>query len=806
MKRNLIILLVYLIGLLNNIIAQSIDDGKAHRRYWYYRARLINDFMKIGKDQGECIVFAERNDGYDGIADVYRSKVGPDQIDITNQYIIALCLEYKILSRNNQDTRETIKEIFHLLYAINRLDLEAEQFFSYPLPHNQVVQPNGLLNGFILREDMPFSYINVNKTHFNYELLENEGKKGGFTGIMHTNALSIDNKFSGYHIYGIGTETQEDLTCVQEKYMSMLVAMQFINKYIPDAEKYVSVNFSNGEPFQDGETGIKQEAKNIANRCYNYLKNKNSLWNLYYMDLNGDYLAPLSVGSGAYVYSWPLSRMACWANSAFPWNQNNPFQCPDYTDPMSQTTGRVTYNGFTVGTTPKFEDFAVMKAWCHAGSNLPSLNDFGTFQPIYLGMMPNTAVNSVEWAELLRKVLHQNGILMRQLSIYANPINQAPCQGPYNYGGCSSYGGFEWSSQDRLEHPKARGAGCENTRGPFLGNYPGVDYMLLHNLYYEYQNQLLDGNNGNVGGALSTGLANAGTVIYNAATQAGNVVAGWFNQGNSGAGNGGSGSDASVTGYMDAINYMDNRDENIWPRRVMTHAGFPPGVSFVVQGTDNNPGKVAMFQYLTSKAHIYSTASPAAPANNIPSNITYRAGKEITFEPGFTVDAGSTFHGYIARYLCNGDNSNAMNMRQANTTDSVYNYLYTNDYEGDNINPVPIHYIESPKSDSDLHPVVDEHDDSQLSNSMNTLTFNGNDFNIVPNPSSGMFKIQTKKVFDDETLSVKVYDMKGQLIYNKEDINSEHELNLDSYTKGIYLIQVYSSLGYSNNKKVELID
>ena len=29
---------------------QTVDNGKAHRRYWYYRTRMINDYMKIGKE------------------------------------------------------------------------------------------------------------------------------------------------------------------------------------------------------------------------------------------------------------------------------------------------------------------------------------------------------------------------------------------------------------------------------------------------------------------------------------------------------------------------------------------------------------------------------------------------------------------------------------------------------------------------------------------------------------------------------------------------------------------------------------
>ena len=90
------------------------ENSRAHRRYWYYRTRMINDFIKIGGEQGNCIVLAERNQGkYDKTA-----KVGSDQIDITNQYLSVLALEYKLLTRNNQNMDETIKEIFYLIKTI----------------------------------------------------------------------------------------------------------------------------------------------------------------------------------------------------------------------------------------------------------------------------------------------------------------------------------------------------------------------------------------------------------------------------------------------------------------------------------------------------------------------------------------------------------------------------------------------------------------------------------------------------------------------------------------------------------------
>ncbi|MCD6017085.1 MAG: hypothetical protein K0S53_206, partial [Bacteroidetes bacterium] len=773
---NIVILVLAVIQ--NMIGQQTVDNEKAHRRYWYYRTRMINDFMKVGKEQGACIVFAQRNNGEDGSAPrEFQSKVGPDQIDITNMYIMALALEYKLLSRNNQDTRETVKELYHMLYAINRLDLEAEQFFTVGMmPSSENVQQNGQLNGFMLREDMPKSFFTQNKTHFNYGLLERpienndpDENYSGYTGLQHTNDLSDDNKFSGFFPYQ--NESLEDLTLVVDKYMSMLTAMMFVSKYIPVGEHYGS------ESFQDGEQSIRQEAVNIANRCYGYLRNKNSSWNLHYQDNNGVYLSQLTAGNQAFLYSFPLSRMVCWTNKIFPWNSSSPFVCANYSDVETATVGRAAYNGFTMGTTTCSEDNSVFKAWCQAGSNLPALSNIGTLAPIYIGMSSNTTYNSIEWADLLRKVLHQDGALLKQLSVYGDPINEAPCQGPYNYGSCS-HGGWEWSSQDRLEHPTARGFNCNGSphsvpcvlhtqNSGFQGNYPGVDYMLLHNLYYEYQNQVKEGNQGNVG---PSSVGNAITAIYNAVNGVPNLVSAAYcaviNQltgsticdatiGSSG--NGGAGSmNANLVGYK-SYNYMDNRDQNIWPRKVFENGPLSSGPAYlpgspmdnVVQGTNDMLAKVAVFQNLSSIAHIYHTSSPAAPNNQTPSNVTYRAGKEIVLEPGFTVDHGSTFRAFIQRYVCTG-NSDPLTMRRGH--DSTAIEMESVDYENDQMNPIPIHYIESPKSDADNHPTVAEasYDENYLTEILPLDSPKSSEFKVTPNPTTGRIKVETRKTTEDE--------------------------------------------------------
>ena len=275
----------------------------------------------------------------------------------------------------------------------------------------------------------------------------------------------------------------------------------------------------------------------------------------------------------------------------------------------------------------------------------------------------------------MRRVLYQSGTLSYSESAYSSSLNQAPCnwQWPYNFsfpGNCD-YPTLEWSSQDRNEHPDAKGSGC-NGHTTMVGNYPGVDYMLLHNLYYEYLNQQNDAHSG-------------------------------------------------VTGaYTNAYNLMDNYDEQIWPQKYCFSQGLGQGNSHCsifgvntqtiifapFSSTIEKPAQVKVFQNLESRAQIYATSSPMAPSNTISSQVEYRAGKDITLlpesggQPGFEVRYGSDFVAYIQRYVCTqGDYGNGL--RQNPNTGNQY----SNDYENDDMNTeVPIHYVDYPKSDSDLNP------------------------------------------------------------------------------------------------------
>lgn len=774
MKVKTIIFIVVAICCNYHLLSQPLtfsENEQAHRRYWYYRTRFINDFVKLGNSQGDGVCFPERN--YEDGQFSKQAKVGPDQIDITNQYLSALALEYKLLSRSNQSTLETIKEIYYLLRTINRLDARADCFWTGNEPATDDMSnysETGDLNGFMLREDMPRNYFvpsnaNSNYKHFNYAITEYNttatSANLSYTGLAEISRLSNDNKFSNYSGFG-GGEDKNGLSCVHDKYQSMFIAFMLLVKYIPDGTGY----YENGvlQSFQDGETDILQEVRNITNRCHSYIRGNTfnynvSDWILEYPDGND-----LPLGQAALPYSFPLAKMICYINNGYPFTP----PCDGYQDATSIITGIPIYNGLPYNpipsTVPKIgsEDAAVFLGNCMAGSNAPVSGPLVVSTPAYIAMRQNSIINHVEWSELLRYVLHQTQYVIASKNTFSDPINNAPCVGPYNHSDGND-GGADWKSQDRLEHSKSY-FDPQSHAPP--GNYPGVDYMLLHNLYYEYLNQLSDK------GDAQTGVYKA---AYNLMDNYDNQI--WPKQIN-----------INASGYAQSQDLLIGVDATI--RQVIDPSG--PGTLLIAQ----SPAYIKVFQNLSSNAQIYATASPAAPQNTIPAKVEYRAGKSITLEDGFEVKQGADFYAYIKRYVC-AESDYGPGMRQGQNSENT-----SNDYLSDVMNQtVPIHYVKSARSASDLYPQGSEIDPDQTG-----LHYSlENQVLILPNPSNGLFKILVQKLSEEEKLSLTVYDMKGQLIYSMQDINASQEVNLETCANGIYMIQLVSEAGRRMIKKVNVI-
>ena len=767
MKLKQSILMIAVICCGHDILSQPLtfaENEQCHRRYWYYRTRFINDFIKLGSAQGDGICFPERN--YNGQFSS-EAKVGPDQIDITNQYLSTLALEYKLLSRSHQSTTETVREIYYLLRTINRLDARADCFWTVNAPPTDdmsAYSETADLNGFMLREDMPGNYFDPNipssnYKHFNYAITEYNttatSANLSYTGLPEIDRLSHDNKFSNYSGFG-GGEKKEDLCCVHDKYQSMFIAFMLLVKYIPDGTGY----YENGilQSFQDGETDIVQEVRNITNRCHPYIRGNTFGYNVsdwILEDPDGD---DLFLGHVALSYSFPFAKMICYINSGYPFTP----PCDSYQDATSIGVGIPIYNGLPYNpippTVPRIgsDDAAVFLGNCMAGSNAPVSGPLVVSTPAYIAMRQNAVISHVEWSELLRYVLHQTQYVIAPRNTFSDPLNNAPCVGPYNHSGGNDAGEY-WKSQDRLEHPKTL---ITNDAPP--GNYPGVDYMLLHNLYYEYLNQQDDN------GHAQTGI------------------------------------------YKAAYNLMDNYDNQVWPMQISRTAwGYGQsqdrliGVDTMVNEissssgpgtllTSKSPAYIKVFQILTSNAKIYATASPAAPDNTIPAKVEYRAGKCVRLVAGFEVQPGADFYAYTKRYVC-AEGDYGAGMRQMQNPDGP-----SSDYLSDVMNEdVPIHYVESPKSASDNYPYGSETGNEVFPEQDVFLT-------ILPNPSNGFFKIQVQKLSEAEKLSLRIYDMQGLLVYSAVDIAAEEEVHLESLNNGIYMVQLASDAGRSMVRKIAI--
>ncbi len=167
-------------------------------KYWWYRYRLVNDFMIIGDQCGMSVPAQKRN--YPFFAgDSRQSLQWEDATTELGHYIGALAVEYRMLKDNHWDTWRTEQELYYAIRAFDRLDASAETFGWYwpylgsglcdhhdwgppfgPLLNNN---SDNSLNGYFLRDDVFISptpnptpvtindyspdFVTANYAHFN---------------------------------------------------------------------------------------------------------------------------------------------------------------------------------------------------------------------------------------------------------------------------------------------------------------------------------------------------------------------------------------------------------------------------------------------------------------------------------------------------------------------------------------------------------------------------------------------------------------------------------------------------------------
>jgi hypothetical protein len=738
-------------------IAQSDNDN--HRKYWYYRSRLVNDFVKVGLSDGESMPFNQRGHdtplGYNAAnAELYLG----DGTSTLGYYIALLATEYGLLKQNAQDTKKVIHELFCALNAINRVDYKAEGLWQAGTEK---------LNGFFVRDDIPGSFVTNNYSHFNYyddgNAVSTNTLSRGFMSKMNCGANLCKSDWQNRTI----ADPSADISMSQDQLYNLLFGLAFVNKFVPIFES------DNGNTFApySSETSLTKEARNIASRLINFVRASINLANLP-CTFPPSYLSGWRIrnpttcnlvptGDDARAFSYPLAEIECRLN-----NQNIPTStlalnvvplgnCGNaYHDVYSSTAAYGIWNSgikvpqvlignpsYAMDTRVFFSNLAAV-CNCSYGKvednlisqlqnmlvNTPIYNLFNLvigwgwiLQPTMVtNLVPGYQYNNTEndilinayvsgapidHAPLARQVLHGGNYYPNPNYSIQSLLNAAPCDDIYNFG-IQNQSTFEWSSDQRLDHPNRRG------QNPVAsGEYNGIDYMLYHNLWYLYQKQL--GNSQNI---------------------------------------------------------IDLSD-------------------VYVEQSSYSSGNINAYETITTYSTTFGTFS----------SYYWRAGKTIYFGPGTQFTGNNNFHAYIDGFVC------ATDLGSFRTSDSS---IVDNDYPN---NPYHIldddmrelSAIKSQINSEEENKYVTELPLDENSILSGTKFSSGNKFAVYPNPATTAVRIYFS-LEPSKLAEMTITDLVGRVVVKEEKLNNTDngkEIDLSGLACGSYIVNLFHD-GYTSSVKL----
>jgi hypothetical protein len=466
------------------------QDAINLKRYWFYRYRLVNDFMAVGDCQGCSEPMNQR--AWGGTNSKW-AKWG-DQTVSLGHYIAVLATEYKLLADQGQSVENTIKELYFAIRAFNRLDQTAE--INVPAAPHSTPQPSDL-NGFFIRDDVPANFLSLHPKLA--------------AGVTSTRSISfIDSDFVSPDL------TTKEMS--QDQIWYLFTGFALVRKCLPES---LIVSYQ-GLPLNDvdGNANIRLEVAHITNRIIDRLK-ANS-----WLVRNPNTGALVTRGFQAGELSYGAAEAACFIN-----NPNDVgvsiipvvHTCDASHDAITFINSPLWMTFATLGSIAvvSTEDYklqqiaAIGNSWYSSAfattpdpvTLITTLFDPNNFlhpwqfltttvqnPPIYpdnitMSVLSSRAIiRDNQHLPLLRQVLHGGGNLVPQ-SFYENLLNTAPCSGPFCFakshpgGPCAT---FEWSAWDRLHFSEERSPDSKGSYedGSQEGEYNGLDYLLYYNLFH----------------------------------------------------------------------------------------------------------------------------------------------------------------------------------------------------------------------------------------------------------------------------------------------------------------------------------
>ena len=523
LKNNIILLFVFIFSLQSisqNYFNESMTTD-LHEKYWFYRDRL-KYFVIPGEGPGNSIVFSARN-----FWESNKFALGDQTIDL-GFYIAILATEYKELN-DSFERNQTLTELYYAINAFERLDLceTNDPWFKDVAYHDGFFMRHDidLMNG---DADPDYDYINFGMPPDIKYNTQNPGMPAYVEDIDFGENITQNKK--------------EGVAMSQDQAAFMIMGLGMVNKCLPYGEisfyntvtgdnnppfnfveaaneninnigDYIAnVSLDNGPPFfdlMDMEDGTYWEL--VAYNIWPYpspliLEDIPSYWTTF--DPNGNL-----VQKGAWSY---LSRYGF--KKAIEKLTTHNIQTL-FPNDISIDDGSVLWKAYAVNA-PTENHFnrvwasalaSIGKSWNIWGvldtdERIYELLDDEDQQFLYLLMYilfqgDDTDANTYyinDGTGLPNNFSHIN----TELIIHDDLLQTAPWCGPYEFIGDNNTDMLHfdfcdcdlprmasdgWASQNRFRNGRSEQNG-DDPLGAYRGNWPGLDYMLLYNLFHYYLN------------------------------------------------------------------------------------------------------------------------------------------------------------------------------------------------------------------------------------------------------------------------------------------------------------------------------
>lgn len=411
-------------------------------KYFHYRTRFRGDgtatnpgFVSIGPDTGQSIPPSWRTPDTDCSNDwsVQGCNVQPlppntlgalkwgDGTVWLGWYLATLGSEEAAFKALGVPTTETESDLFYALSAFDRLDRTAETYLGYPAN----------LDGFFMRDDVPSGFVWADAAHTKMRYPRSDNGLVGYSCVStEANCGTITVK-DGYFIS-------------QDQIIEMMPGLALVSRMVPPGTVVQGMD-------------LAQHAKEIVDRVVMYLKRNN--WKIVGPDGTSP---PNQWGGTALPYSNQIAKCANFITG-------NQLGTSDYRDLLSETAGAALTG-------------AVDAAW-----DVQTLNNQSmvlALETVSDGWTVDKLVSrATDWDApvfpMMNALLYGRGMPPGiDDNVVEAMLTTAPCGGPcYGTPGCVAVPG--WSGEHRFKSPESRDGDVYDRTGEFTG----LDYMLLHNLY-----------------------------------------------------------------------------------------------------------------------------------------------------------------------------------------------------------------------------------------------------------------------------------------------------------------------------------